>query len=93
MTHTNEQYLNLVQEVGNSLLHNMKESSFIKLEDWVDDARDIISMLREKSVRNEETAKNLIEEFYVNKESEDYFTDFESPAEIVAKVYLQNEYL
>jgi Mg2+/Co2+ transporter CorB len=93
MTHTNEQYLNLVDKVSNSLLHSMKESSLIRIEDWKDDARDIISMLREKSIRNEEMAKNMIEEFYVNKESHDNFTDFETPAEAVAKIYLQNEYL
>jgi hypothetical protein len=93
MVNANKKYQGLVQEIGSSLLHNMKESSLIKLEDWVDDARDIISMLREKSVRNEEVAKNLIKDFYVNKESEDYFTDFETPSKEVAKIYLQNEYL
>lgn len=93
MTHTNEQYLNLVDKVSNSLLHSMKESSLIRIEDWKDDARDIISMLREKSIRNEEMAKNMIEEFYVQKESDDNFTDFETPATIVAKEYLKNEYI
>ena len=93
MTHTNEQYLNLVNKVSNSLLHSMKESSLIRIEDWKDDARDIISMLREKSIRNEEMAKNMIEEFYVQKESEDNFTDFETPATIVAREYLKNEYI
>ena len=87
MTHTNEQYLNLVDKVSNSLLHSMKESSLIRIEDWKDDARDIISMLREKSIRNEEMAKNMIEEFYVQKESDDNFTDFETPAKIVAREY------
>ncbi len=93
MTHTNEQYLNLVDKVSNSLLHNMKESSLIRIEDWKDDARDIISMLREKSIRNEEMAKNMIEEFYVEKEAGDNFTDFEKPATIVAREYLKNEYI
>ena len=93
MTHTNEQYLNLVNKVSNSLLHSMKESSLIRIEDWKDDARDIISMLREKSIRNEEMAKNMIEEFYVQKESDDNFTDFETPATEVAREYLKNEYI
>jgi len=93
MTHTNEQYLNLVNKVSNSLLHSMKESSLIRIEDWKDDARDIISMLREKSVRNENIAKNMIEEFYVKKESGDNFTDFETPATEVAREYLKNEYI
>ncbi len=93
MTHTNEQYLNLVDKVSNSLLHSMKESSLIRIEDWKDDARDIISMLREKSVRNEEVARNMIEEFYIEKESGDNFTDFETPATEVAREYLKNEYI
>jgi hypothetical protein len=93
MSNKNKEYQNLVQEVSKSLLYNMKESPLIKLDDWVDDARDLISMLREKSVRNEEVAKSMIEEFYVNKEAHDNFTDFKNPANEVAKVYLCNEYL
>jgi len=93
MSSSNSQYKILIESITLSLLHNMKESSLIKKEEWIDDARDIVSMLRERSVRNQDLCVEMIEGFYVEKESKDNFTDFETPAKEVAKIYFQNEYI
>lgn len=87
------QYQLFVKRMAYALLMEMKDSPLIHIEDWEDDARDIISELRAQSIKDKNLIVDLIESFYIKKEKHDNFTDFKKPSEKIANVYLEHEYI